>query len=174
MRMTVSSTDIHAGVAYNVIPNTVNMGFNCRIPPSMTGEDCVDYLRSLLTPEEQARVSFKIDEKSRGVPSPVTSSTGWAFQVVERAILESITAQDAGSALPDPVAVAPNLFLAGTDSKRYYKVVDWETPGNGIVRFAPLILEQKDLARVHSIDERISETNVIAAAKFFYRLIELL
>lgn len=173
VRFTIAVTDIHAGVAYNVIPRTAQVGFNCRVPPGFTAQSCVDHLTALLDRKDRALVQFSIDQRSLGVPSPISSARGWAFAQVERAIVETISPQEVGSPLPGTIAVTPYLMLAGTDSKRFYDVVAW-AEGGSIMRFTPLLLGPGDMARIHSVDERISEGNVVTAVKFYYRAIELL
>lgn len=66
----------------------------------------------------------------------------------------------------------PFLMFAGTDSKHFYDLVDFES--GGIYRFAPLVLGKGELGRIHGVDERIGEKHYLDAVRFYARLLELL
>jgi acetylornithine deacetylase/succinyl-diaminopimelate desuccinylase-like protein len=56
-------------------------------------------------------------------------------------------------------AVFPLLMPGGTDG-RYFRQRGYAAYG-----FGPLILDRADIARVHGIDERISEENLLLGVK---------
>lgn len=64
-RVTLTPTEMSAGVAPNVIPREVRLGINCRTLPSTAPEDCVRYVESLVRPEDRGNFQMEIEKHSR-------------------------------------------------------------------------------------------------------------
>jgi carboxypeptidase PM20D1 len=58
------------------------------------------------------------------------------------------------------------LAIGATDSRHFSEV------SRNIYRFAPMLNNQEDLARIHGLNERISIENFTNATSFFYQLIK--
>jgi carboxypeptidase PM20D1 len=64
---------------------------------------------------------------------------------------------------PEAVS-APFVFVAATDSKHYAALTQ------NIYRFAPLVLDSEDVARIHGTNERVSVVNLTHSIDFYVQL----
>ncbi len=89
-------------------------------------------------------------------PTRVSPIDSLGFKLIEHATLQVFP----------HVAPVPGLMIALTDSRYYANLTE------SIYKFAPITLLQKDVARYHGIDERISLKNYEDLINFFYALID--
>lgn len=166
VRTTAAVTYLHAHTADNVLPNSGKVGFNFRLLPGhIPGEYAYQYLQQRLGADmEHAKLRPSSDEPATAA-SAVSSCTSRRFKLVERALQE--TMQD-----EQGLVVVPFLLVGATDSRHY---PDITAGGTHVYRFNALkaSLKQKDISRVHGIDERIEVKGYLQAIQFYVRFLEL-
>ena len=64
------------------------------------------------------------------------------------------------------VITAPFIMVGSTDSKFYSSM------SKCVLRFAPILMEGEDLARVHGTNERIRIDNLVKMEDFYYELLK--
>jgi acetylornithine deacetylase/succinyl-diaminopimelate desuccinylase-like protein len=144
LRDTVSLNVLKAGYKVNVIPERAEAEVDCRLLPDTDAEEFHAWLRERLADD---RVKVEIEESSP--PTGVAPLDGPFPQAVAKAVKRYV---------PE-AAVFPLLMPGGTDG-RYFRQRGYAAYG-----FGPLILDRADIARVHGIDERISEENLLLGVK---------
>jgi len=153
MRTTIAPTILEAGVKDNVLPTTAIAKINFRIVPGETTKSVADYVRQTI---DDSRV--QVVEQAAGIssdPSKISATNSFGYNVIRKTTQEIF---------PD-VVIAPALVIAATDSRHYKDVADQT------YRFQPLQLLQRDLKRIHGIDERISIANYTDAICFYRQLV---
>ena len=151
MRTTTAPTILQAGVKENVLPRAARAVVNFRIHPA----DSVASVR--------AHVERVVDDPrvvitelpGSGEPSSVSSSTSASYRALARAVR---------AVFPEAI-VAPSLVLAATDSRYFAEIA------SDIYRFAPLVLRDGDLPRVHGVDERIAVADYERAIRFYAQVV---
>lgn len=171
VRTTCAVVKIEAGTgADNVLPDAAVVRMNCRILPGDTQKDIGTYIATLLHSLDRTGKSytFKLEEKGVALPPAVADAHGPHYELVRRAVLESISAPV--NEHHERVSVAPWLLTGLTDSRYYSNLAKGR-----VYRFSPMFLNRtaQDIERIHGIDERVSVENVLQAVKFFLRLIKL-
>ncbi len=96
------------------------------------------------------KYGVKIEEVERDYCRP-SSFTDGPFKLLEQVMHENF---------PD-VIVSPFLLTAGTDARRYSDIAD------SILRFAPIDLDKKQFASIHSSDEHIKIDNIGECVCFY-------
>ncbi len=140
LRDTISLTTFKAGYKVNVIPERAEAEIDCRLLPDTDAGEFHRWLRARLADD---RVQLAVTESS---PPSGTAPVDGAFY---RAAARAITARVPGA------RVFP-LLVAGASDGRYFRSRGYPAYGLG-----PLIVEREDIARMHGIDERISEDNLL-------------
>lgn len=151
LRTTTAATMIEGGVKENVLPSAAHAVINFRILPGDSVQGVVDHVRRAVDdPRIDVRELHPGREPSAESPIDVP-----AFTLLQRTIRQ---------VFPGTI-VAPYLTIAGTDSRHYAAV----TPN--VYRFAPLVGDPSDLARIHGTNERISIENYARAVQFYIQLL---
>lgn len=152
IKTTIAPTQSHSGIANNVLPDKGTMVLNIRILPGETIEsvkkkimECVD--TSIIKVEQVG--SFA---SNPSLKSPI----GDEFKVIQRTI---------GEIFPETIVV-PSVFVARADSWYFYKISE------NVYNFSPVIYTEKDVERLHGIDERISIEGYKNQIRFFIQLIK--
>ena len=101
------------------------------------------------------KYGVEIEETERDYCKP-TDFNGEAYKTVEALLHNNF---------PD-VAVVPFLLTAGTDARRFTDVAD------SILRFAPIDLNKKQFASIHSDDEHIGVKNIGECVVFYKDMIQ--
>ena len=101
------------------------------------------------------KYGVEIEETERDYCKP-TDFNGEAYKTVEALLHNNF---------PD-VAVVPFLLTAGTDARRFTDVAD------SILRFAPIDLNKKQFASIHSDNEHIGVKNIGECVVFYKDLIQ--
>lgn len=154
IRTTTAPTVIKGGVKDNVLPTTASATVNFRILPGETVQSVQRYVERTIN-DDRVQVEIKNPDFAQN-PSPVSETSAFGFQVIQRTIQE---------VFPQAI-VAPSLVIGATDARHYSSVSDH------IYRFLPLQLDRSDLPRLHGIDERVGTENYERAVQFYRRLIE--
>lgn len=145
-------TIFQAGTKDNVLPSYARAVINFRILPGDTVASVLAHVRRAVN---DSRVEIRNVGRFSAEPSPVSSTDSESFRTLERTIR---------SMVPDAI-VAPYLVVVATDA-RYYSDLS-----RNVFRFLPLRLTQRDLERMHGIDERIGISEYEAAIRTYRQLI---
>ncbi len=150
LHTTIAPTMLNAGIKANVLAPEARATVNLRIHPQDDVDEVIASLRSTI---ERDGVTIDILNKAPASPISRAGSAGFAR-------LASVARKTFGR-----VVVAPGLTIAGTDSKHYGLVSD------DAYRFNPMVIDSKDLATFHGVNERISIDNLVKATSFYATLI---
>jgi carboxypeptidase PM20D1 len=168
VRTTVAVVGVHAGGgAHNVLPASARIDLNVRTLPG-DDEAAVRRYLGVVLGEDAAHARVDPLPGCGAVPaSPVSPPRGPHFDLLERAILETLAP---GTGAPRPMPVVPYLLTGMTDSRWFARLA----PGR-VYRFGPIRADRSrgDLARVHGVDERVREGDYLAAVRFFMRFAQL-
>ena len=154
VRTTIAPTIIQAGIKDNVIPARAEAVINFRILPGETSDDVLKHIEKVTADN---RVKIVPIENERYEPAPVSPSNVAGFQNVLKALRQ---------VYPE-AAVAPTLMLSSSDSKLFSVV------SKNIYRFAPIILNSEDMARIHGLNERNSIEDFKRGIGFYYQIIKI-
>lgn len=154
VRTTTAPTIIQAGVKDNLIPTKAEAVINFRILPEETSADVLTHIEKVV---DDKRVKIYAIDEGKSEPAPVSPAdvTGFTniFTVIRQIYPEA--------------AVAPTMMLSSSDS-RYFSGVS-----KNIYRFAPIIVNSEDMARIHGPDERTRIEDFKRGIGFYYQLIKL-
>lgn len=151
VRTTAAPTVIRGGVRANVLPQHAEALVNFRILPGDSVASVLAHCRKVV---RDKNIRFELVGMS-AEPSHV-SGPGPAFDVIA----------DLARAVVPGIAVTTGIVPGATDSRHY--------DGLAATRcnFAPIVLEEGDLASIHGTDERLSRVNYARLIEFNRRLIE--
>lgn len=153
LRTTMCVTILNAGMADNVIPDTVVATVNTRIIPGETADQVFQRLSELVK-DLQIEV-VKNERWEISDPVPCSSLQGAFFNELTTTINE---------VFPESV-VTPFLTIGGTDSRHYKSVC------SNIYRFAPIKMNSQEMSLVHGKNERISIEGYLKMIDFYYNLL---
>lgn len=139
IRHTVSLTMLRGGQKSNIIPAQAEAKLDIRLLPGESVETVLAELRSLI-----ADPKVEVQAEDTPIPHPPTPSATEFYQ----ALAETL------GAIGPPGLVIPYLTPGATDS-RFFRRAGMKAYG-----FMPLLLDNRELSRVHGIDERISTANL--------------
>lgn len=140
-----------AGVKSNVIPERASVLMNLRLLP---GDSVAGVLKQLR--DKLAGLDVNVSSVGRETEaSRVSDASSDAYS-----LLAGVTS----SLFPD-VRVAPGMILAGTDSKYYSRIADQS------FRFTPVRVSSEDVARVHGVNERVSQSDYLQLVRFYTELL---
>ena len=141
LRTTTAPTMITGSDKENVLAGEASAVINVRILPGESIDGVLKKIKRIVS-DEKVDVSI-LDEDGAGEPVPESSTDCDGYHLIKETILENI---------PDSV-VLPFLVTVTTDSRNYTECC------RNIYRYGPVILNQDELDRIHSVDERISLDN---------------
>jgi len=159
IRTTIAPTIINAGVKDNVLPGKAEAVVNFRLLP---GDDLRSVYEKVLERINNERVEvtpYEGETLEGGAgwnPSPVADTESPYFLALTKLIKTSFT----------EALVSPYLVMGGTDARHYAPITDCA------LRFSPISMTQKDLQRVHGIDERLSFENCARMVQFYIAYIQ--
>lgn len=139
LRDTVSVNILDAGYQVNVIPERAEAQLDCRLLPET---DAAEFYRWLTAVIADSRIHIETIQSSP--PSGIAPEDSLFYRTVASTLKDAI-----------PGAGVLPLLMAGATDGRY-----WRERGYPAYGFTPMILEKKDMARIHGIDERISIDNL--------------
>jgi len=152
VRTTTAPTIINAGLKDNVIPTKAEAVVNFRIIPGETSADVIRHLQKVIADD---RVNISVVGQAEE-PTPVSPVNVSGFEIISKTIQQ---------VYPE-VILSPMLVVGQTDSRHYTDV------SRNIYRFVPVVVNRKDLARMHGLNERISIDDFIRSIGFYYQLIK--
>jgi carboxypeptidase PM20D1 len=154
VRTTTAPTIIQAGIKDNVIPTKAEAVVNFRILPGESSSDVLNHIEKVVNDKR-----IKVSPFAEGIsePAPVSPSDVSGFLNIFTALRQ---------VYPEAV-VAPTMMVGSSDSKHFIVVT------KNIYRFAPIIINSQDMARIHGLNERTSIENFKRGIGFYYRLIQI-
>lgn len=169
VRSTCAVVGISAGgIAHNVLPQHGQIRLNLRTLPGDDEGTVREYLKTIIQKEDGHAVV-----KLAGTPtypaSPVSASTGATWDLISRAIHESLGEVKDGE---QRLTVAPYLVTGMTDSRWYSNS---PVAAGRVYRFSPIRINRKagDAALFHGVDERVPVSDYLNSIQFYMRLIKL-
>ncbi|MGO9450076.1 MAG: M20/M25/M40 family metallo-hydrolase [Candidatus Binataceae bacterium] len=149
LRDTISPTMLSGSLKVNVIPSTAQAGLDCRLLPGTDPDAFLQRMKDLLADNR-----ITIDFIQKPDVGPISPTSGEAWDAIHQ-----VVAQDFPGAF-----TVPWMTTGGTDS-RYLR--EKGVPSYG---FVPVILNVRELERVHGVDERLSVDNLNRGIKATYDL----
>ena len=137
-----------------IIPSKAEAVVNFRILPGETSDDVINHIIKVVA-DKRVKIEPFNDEKSE--PAPVSPSNVPGFNNIITAL---------GQVYPEAI-VAPTMMLGSSDSRHFTAVT------RNIYRFAPIILNSEDMARIHGLNERTSVEDFKRGIGFYYQLIKI-
>jgi len=152
VRSSMSVNTVQGGIAENVLPKSAHAIVNYRIALHDTSDKIIEHvLKSIDDVRVKVTAVSAIEE-----PAPITSTDSEAYRTLQKTIEQTF---------PSAV-IAPSITLSTTDSRHFYHLSE------SILRFSPLFLRNKDLPRIHGINERISIDNYLKVIEFYHSLLQ--
>jgi acetylornithine deacetylase/succinyl-diaminopimelate desuccinylase-like protein len=141
LRDTLSTTVLHSGIKFNVIPGIATLELDCRRLPGTTEAELAERIRDRLGPELAAVTDVDLVIASDAIVQPYDDPAG-LYPILEAVVREHD---------PDGTPV-PAMMPFGTDSKHLQEL------GTPVFGFSPLRqpVGETYLDRYHAIDERVS------------------
>jgi acetylornithine deacetylase/succinyl-diaminopimelate desuccinylase-like protein len=152
LKNTISLNLLHAGDKVNVIPSAAEAQLDIRLLPGIDPGAVIAEIKDALADE-----AIKV-ESSRASRASESSMETEDFDIIKRIHLDHF---------PDAVAVASLLF--GASDSRFFR--EKGVPCYGV---CPMLISLEDLGKVHGIDERISEENMIRGTEVFIDMVRTL
>ena len=152
IRTTCAATVISGGVQENALPQTASALLNLRLFPGDSVAFACERVRKVIAdPSIQLRAleGRALEATSK---SPASSE---AYRAIER-----ISAGIFGE-----IPLVPVLISGMTDARFYTLVSD------NVYRFTPVRMTPEDMDGIHGVNEKISITNLIQLAEFYYFLL---
>jgi carboxypeptidase PM20D1 len=150
VRTTTAPTVIRGGVKANVLPQSAEALVNFRILPGDSVAGVLEHCRRVIRdPAVTVELDGPVAEPSRiGPPGP-------AFDLV---------AEVARAVVPG-IVTTTGIVPGATDSRHYDGLATTRC------NFAPIVLDEVDLGRIHGADERLSRLNYGRLIDFDHRLL---
>ena len=152
LKNTISLNLLHSGNKINVIPDTAEAELDIRLLPGTDPQAVVTEIKAALADDD---IKVVASRTSRASESSMESED---FDIIKRVHLEHF---------PGALAVASLLF--GASDSRFFRQKG--IPCYGV---CPMLITLEDLGRVHGIDERISEENMIKGTEVFIDIVKKL
>ncbi len=159
LRTTQAVTVLRAGERKNVLPAEARAIVNLRLLPGDASESVLRRIRGIAL--KNLKPGFTLE-------AGFLSGTD-----VSEAVHESRPDPDTGLALEESIretfpgaVIAPFLVTATTDSRKFTSLA------RCIVRFLPVVLSARDVARIHGADEGISVENYERAIRFYRGVVQ--
>jgi carboxypeptidase PM20D1 len=152
LRTTTAPTVVGGGVKENVLPSQAHALINFRILPGDTIDGVLAHVREVVADE---RVHVRRLERIVSEASPESPQSSPGYRLLERTIRQSF-----------PGAIPATYTVTGATDGRYYVGL-----AQGVYRFAPFIMRNDDLTRVHGTDERTSVEGLGTAVRAYKQLL---
>ena len=152
LRNTISLNRMKAGDKINVIPSRAEAELDIRLLPGSDPDTILAEIKELLADEN---IKVESWQKHRASESPMDTED---FSIIRKVHLEHF---------PNALVVA-SLLPGGSDS-RFFRATG--IPCYGV---CPMLISLEDLNRIHGIDERISEENMIQGTRVYIDIIKKL
>ena len=152
LKNTISLNRMHAGNRVNVIPSTAEAELDIRVLPGTDPDTVIADIQEHLADEN---IKVEIARTSRASESSMDTED---FAIIKCVYLEHF---------PKALTVASLLF--GASDSKFFR--EKGIPCYGV---CPMLISLEDLGKVHGIDERISEENMIRGTEVFIDIVKKL
>ena len=152
LKNTISLNLMHAGNKVNVIPSTAEADLDIRLLPGADPDSVIAEIKKHLADE-----NIKVESTGNSRASESSMDTE-DFKIIKGVHLAHF---------PEALAVASLLF--GASDSRFFRKKD--IPCYGV---CPVLISLEELSRIHGIDERISEENMIRGTQVFVDIVKKL
>ena len=152
LKNTISLNRMNAGDKINVIPSRAEAELDIRLLPGTDPDTILAEIKELLADEN---IKVEPGQKHRATESPVDTED---FSIIKGVYLEHF---------PNALVVASLLF--GASDSRFFR-----DNGTSCYGVCPMLISLEDLNRVHGIDERISEENMIIGTRVYIDIVKKL
>jgi acetylornithine deacetylase/succinyl-diaminopimelate desuccinylase-like protein len=152
LKNTISLNILRAGDKTNVIPSKAKAELDIRLLPGTEPDAFIKRIKKLL---EDDNIKVELFKASRASESPTDTED---FAIIKNGHLEHY---------PNALAIASLLF--GASDSRFFR-----SKGIPCYGVCPMVIGMEDLNRVHGIDERISEENMIKGTQVFTDIVKKL
>jgi acetylornithine deacetylase/succinyl-diaminopimelate desuccinylase-like protein len=152
LKNTISLNLLHAGNKVNVIPSVAEAELDIRLLPGTDPDSVIADIKEYLADE-----NIKV-ESARTSRASESSMDTEDFSIIKSVHLEHF---------PNAVAVASLLF--GASDSRFFR--EKGVPCYGV---CPMLISLEDLGKVHGIDERISQENMVKGTEVFIDMVRKL
>ena len=152
LKNTISLNRMHAGNRVNVIPSAAEAELDIRVLPGTDPDTVIADIQEHLADEN---IKVEIARTSRASESSMDTED---FAIIKSVYLEHF---------PKALTVASLLF--GASDSKFFR--EKGIPCYGV---CPMLISLEDLGKVHGIDERISEENMIRGTEIFIDIVRKL
>ena len=152
LKNTISLNLMHAGNKVNVIPSAAEADLDVRLLPGTDPKSVIAEIKKHLADEDiqvESGGTFRATESSMDTED---------FAIIKEAHLAHF---------PDALAVASLLF--GASDSRFFRKKG--IPCYGV---CPILLSLEEIDKIHGLDERISEENMIRGTEIFIEMVRKL
>lgn len=152
LKNTISLNLMHAGNKVNVIPSGAEAELDIRLLPGTDPDTVIDAIKEHLADDN---IKVEIARVSRASESSMDTED---FAIIKSVHLEHF---------PNALAVASLLF--GASDSRFFR--EKGIPCYGV---CPMIINLEDLGKIHGLDERISEENMVKGTEVYIDMVRKL
>ena len=152
VKNTISLNCMNAGNKINVIPSRAEAELDIRLLPGTDPDAILAEIKELLADEN---IKVESGQRHRATESPMDTED---FAIIKDVHLEHF---------PNALVVAS--LLVGASDSRFFR--DKGIPCYGV---GPLLIGIEDLNRIHGIDERISEENMVKGTRVYIDIVKKL
>lgn len=150
MRTTQAVTILEGGHAVNAMPERVSAIINVRIAVDSSLSDALKHVTRAINDK---RVRITVD--SPGEPSPVSATSGLAWELLRSTIEKSFPG----------TLVTPYVQNGATDSRHFTRI------SNGVYRFTPFAMAREVRDTLHARNERMLVSSYLDGISFYRALI---
>jgi acetylornithine deacetylase/succinyl-diaminopimelate desuccinylase-like protein len=152
LKNTISLNRMSSGNKTNVIPSEAIAELDIRLLPGSEPDEIIAKIKELLADEN---IKVEVVKQARASESAIDTKD---FSIINNVSLEHF---------PDALTVASLLF--GASDSRFFR-----SKGIPCYGVCPMLISMEELNRVHGIDERISEENMIRGTRVFTDIVKRL
>lgn len=153
IRTTQAVTMLRGSHAANALAERAVATVNVRVAVGSSVAEAVEHVRSAI---QDSLVRLDITQPNE--PSPVSPTSGRAWDLVTATIVESY---------PGAI-VTPYVMLAASDSRHFARISDH------VYRFTPFEMSTDERATLHAMNERMRVSTFLAGVDFYTRLVRKL
>jgi len=150
VRTTQAVTQLTGSQAANALAERAVATVNVRIAVGSSVDEAVRHVRAAVRDD-----AVRIEALHPSEPSPVSPTTGAAWQLLSRSITETF----------DGVIVTPYIQLGASDSRHFTRISE------NVYRFSPFEMSHDERGTLHAVNERIRVATWLRGVRFYERLI---
>jgi len=150
VRTTQAVTQLSGSQAANALAERAVATVNVRIAVGSSVDEAVRHVRSAIRDD-----AVSIEALHPSEPSPVSPTTGPAWQLLSRTITETF----------EGVIVTPYIQLGASDSRHFTRISEH------VYRFSPFEMSAEERGTLHAVNERIKIATWLRGIRFYERLI---